>query len=123
MLFSTILSVLNYPDEMAVVRLRCDTKGYFNWRDQYIGAMNIRARRRDLNVADRYLWFQSNVDRLKEQVRARTASIKQYARTKLAGMPIKLSQIGAQLPVADRRYPWAAQPVPTTSTAAEMRSL
>ena len=26
MLFSTILSVLNYPDEMAVVRLRCDTK-------------------------------------------------------------------------------------------------
>lgn len=109
MLFSTILSVLNYRDEMAVVRLRCDTKGYFNWRDQYIGAMNIRVRRRDLNVADRYLWFQSNVDRLKEQVRARSASIKQYARTKLAGMPIKLSQIGAQLPVADRRYPWAAR--------------
>ena len=28
-------------------------QGYFNWRDQYLGAMNIRAHRRDLNVADR----------------------------------------------------------------------
>merc|ERR1719506_218174 len=76
MLFSSVLSVLNYPGEMAVVRMRCDTKGYFNWRDQYLGAMNIRAHRRDLNVADRYLWFQSKCDRVKEQVSAHTSSAK-----------------------------------------------
>ena len=29
MLFSSILSVLNYPGEMAVVRLRCDARRYF----------------------------------------------------------------------------------------------
>ena len=83
---------------LQVVRLRCDTKGYFNWRDQYaaaaqarthsprppsqahhsagyqpryIGAMNIRAHRRDLNVADRWLAFQSTRDRFKEAVRVR----------------------------------------------------
>ena len=105
----------------------CDTKGYFNWRDQYIGAMNIRSRRRDLNVADRYLWFQSKVYRSKEQLRARSARAKQYARDTLADVPVKLSQIGAQLPAADMRYPSmyprrAAQPV-STSTAEERRSL
>ena len=141
MLFSSILSVLNYPDEMAVrcagpppiptspaspttlpqphhppcpslqvVRLRCDTKGYFNWRDQYaaaaqarthsprppsqahhsagyhpryIGAMNIRAHRRDLNVADRWLAFQSTRDRFKEAVRVRW----RQATARLRGAP------------------------------------
>lgn len=54
-MFSSIVSVLNYPSEMAVVRLRCDTKGYFNWRDRYLGAMRIRSHHRDLDVADRYM--------------------------------------------------------------------
>eukprot|EP00908_Phaeocystis_cordata_P001855 Transcript_11983.p1 GENE.Transcript_11983~~Transcript_11983.p1 ORF type:complete len:806 (+),score=359.14 Transcript_11983:124-2418(+) len=68
MLFSSILSVINYPGEMAVVRLRCDTKAYFNWRDRYIGAMNVRAHRRDLDAADSYLWWRSKADRCKEKV-------------------------------------------------------
>ena len=63
MLFSSVLSVINYPGEMAVVRLRCDTRGYFNWRDQYIGAMAVRSHRRDLGVADNYLKLRSAMHR------------------------------------------------------------
>ena len=70
MLISSILSVINYPSEMAVVRLRCDTKGYFNWRDQYIGDMAIRAHRRDLDAADSYLWFRSKRDSCVERAQA-----------------------------------------------------
>ena len=61
MLFSSTLSVLNYPGEMAVVRLRCDTRGYSNWRDQYLGDMAIRAHRRELDVADRVAWLRAKV--------------------------------------------------------------
>ena len=53
---------------LQVVRLRCDTKAYFNWRDQYIGAMNVRSHRRDLDAADSYLWWRSKADRCKEKV-------------------------------------------------------
>ena len=67
--------------------------------------MNIRAHRRDLNVADRYLWFQSKVDRLKEQLRARSARAKQYAHAKLADMPSKVSQLGAQRPTKTNTPP------------------
>ena len=74
--------------------------------------MNIRAHRRDLNVADRYLWFQSKVDRLKEQMRARSTRAKRYTRAKLdqvhaklADMPIKLSQLGAQRPAETNTHP------------------
>jgi len=61
MLSSSILSVLNYPGEMAVVRLRCDTRGYSNWRDQYLGDMAIRAHRRELDVADRVAWLRAKL--------------------------------------------------------------
>jgi len=61
MLISSILSVINYPSEMAVVRLRCDTKGYFNWRDQYLASMEVRAARRDLDYADHALWLRAKL--------------------------------------------------------------
>ena len=73
MLLSSILSVINYPGEMAVVRLRCDTKGYFNWRDQYIGDMFVRAHRRDVDAADSYLWLRSKTDRCMERLDAKMA--------------------------------------------------
>lgn len=74
MLSSSILSVVNYPGEMAVVRLRCDTRRYFNWRDQYLAAMEVRASRRDLDYADHALWFRAKlplwIGRQRQSVRA-----------------------------------------------------
>ena len=59
MLLSSIISVVQYPGEMAVVRLRCDIRRYFNWRDGYLGGMAVRAHRRDLDAADAVLWARS----------------------------------------------------------------
>ena len=57
---------------LQVVRLRCDTKAYFNWRDRYIGAMNVRAHRRDLDAADAALWMKAKfpvwLDRQKQRM-------------------------------------------------------
>ena len=72
MLFSTIISVINFPNEMAVVRLRCDTRRYFNFRDQYLAAMRVRAHRRDLDAADAALWLRAKfpvwLDRQKQRM-------------------------------------------------------
>lgn len=80
MISSVITSVIFNPSEMAVVRLRCDTKGYFTWRDQYIGAMAVRAHRRDLDAADRYLWLQSKTDSLLDEAKAHIARFKRKLR-------------------------------------------
>ena len=82
MISSVITSVIFNPSEMAVVRLRCDTKGYFTWRDQYIGAMAVRAHRRDLDAADRYLWLQSKTDSLLDEAKARFNRLKRKVRGK-----------------------------------------
>ena len=52
MLGSSIVSVLLYPRELAVVRLRCDVLAYMNWRDHYVRRMAVRAHRRDNELAD-----------------------------------------------------------------------
>jgi len=80
MISSVITSVIFNPSEMAVVRLRCDTKTYFTWRDQYIGAMAVRAHRRDLDAADRYLWLQSKTDSLLDEARARLNRVRRKLR-------------------------------------------
>ena len=69
---------------LQVVRLRCDTKAYFNWRDRYIGAMNVRAHRRDLDAADSYLWFRSWTDRLIERIQNAVARARSRLPTKKA---------------------------------------
>jgi len=78
MLLSSIISVFFYPEEMAVVRLRCDTRHYFNWRDQYRGAMYVRAQRRDLDVADAALRLRARfpvwLEHKKQQFRMRMRS-------------------------------------------------
>ena len=93
MLFSTIISVINFPNEMAVVRLRCDTRRYFNFRDQYLAAMRVRAHRRDLDAADAALWLRAKfpvwLDRQKQRMhtglqRAQTGLLR--AKTSLYGL-------------------------------------
>ena len=73
LLTSSILSVLNYPAEMAVVRLRCDTRGYFNWRDQYLGAMAVRAHHRGTDANDIYLGLRAQADRRWEKHKVNAA--------------------------------------------------
>ena len=42
MLTSSIVSVIFWPGQMAVVRLRSDVHGYMNWRDHYIRRMTVQ---------------------------------------------------------------------------------
>ena len=51
MLFSTIISVINFPAEMAIVGCG-EARGSTQLRDQYLAAMSVRAHRRDLDAAD-----------------------------------------------------------------------
>ena len=99
MLFSSILSGINYPGEMAVVRLRCDTRRYFNWRDQYLGAMEVRAARRDLDAADATLWLRAKLpvwlERQRERLRSgvkRSVSKLSHSAQSMSSSVTKMSQ-------------------------------
>jgi hypothetical protein len=137
MLISSILSVVHYPGEMAVVRLRCDTRRYLNWRDLYLGSMAVRAHRRDLDAADAALWMRARLPvwyarwrlRVHQGVDLAKSGVHQgvdlaksgvsqgvdlLAKSTLAGQQPESAAAG----MARRLFPWASRrrtPKPTSS--------
>jgi len=59
MLASSIITVVLHPQDLAVVRLRCNTLSYSNWHDHYDRQWKVRAHRRDLLLEDKLVRFRA----------------------------------------------------------------
>lgn len=59
LLFGALFSTFFEPSKMALIKLRSDILGYYNWRDGYVAQMAVQSRQRDAwfaaQVADKHL--------------------------------------------------------------------
>ena len=86
LIFAALASTIFEPSKLALVRLRTDALGYFNWRDGYMAQMAVQSRQRDA-------WFSAQRKHVAARLKVRKVKKRNTPSRRTSSSPTSLVRI------------------------------